>query len=183
MIIDKFLSDSSFDTLRKHCDQLDYEGELNPVDGIFYPGVSLDIPHDIRSEIVSKLGHDITPRSMFLRLSADGTRPPHGAHTDVTMGKYGLFIYLNRIEHCLGGTSFVIHTASGLVENPINEQQEAIWKMDTNNPDAWQILEMVPMSPNRALVFDTSRMHMALPVAGFGNNAEDGRLLLVCFFD
>jgi len=183
--IDSFLDD--FVTFRKHCDTLSYEGEMNPVDGIFYPGVNINIPEQIKQFIIDKLelhfGRPITPRAMFLRLTTLGADAPHQAHTDLAMSKLGMMLYMNRLEDCLGGTSFVIHKKTGLKENPINKKQEDVWREDTNNPDAWSILDMCSMVPNRAMIFDSSKMHRAEPIGGFGEGAEDGRLVLVFFFD
>ena len=185
VVIDDLISD--FESLRKHCDNVDFKGHTNPVDNVFYPGVSLDIPDSVRVEIVDRVesyfDKRIEPGSMFMRLSKSGTDAPHQAHTDASMASFGMMFYLNRLEDCLGGTSFVIHKSSGMFENPVNEQQEMIWKQDTNNPEAWQILDMVSMRPNRAMIFDTDKMHRSEPIGGFGDGAENGRLVLVFFFD
>jgi len=184
-IIDDFLDD--MDSFRKYCDDVDFKGETNPVDNIFYPGVSIDIPDCVRIDVIDKIesyfGRKIKPRMMFMRLSPDGIHAPHQAHTDATMSQLGIMLYLNRQEHCSGGTSFVSHKATGMCDNPINAFQESIWKEDTNNTDAWEILTMCPMKPNRAMIFDTNKMHRSEPIGGFGKGGEDGRLVLVFFFD
>lgn len=184
LIIDNFLND--FESFRDHCDGVDYKGVENPVDGVFYPGVSADIPDHIAAEVVLKLnecfGVEIKPGEMFLRLSTASVDAPHQAHTDATMGQYGMMLYLNRLEDCIGGTSFVIHKETGLCENPVNKKQEDIWRQDTNNRDSWSILDMCSMIPNRVCIFDANKMHRAEPIGGFGVNAFDGRLVLVFFF-
>lgn len=184
-IFDGFLED--FEGFREHLDGVDYAGMTNPTDNIFYPGVSIDIPEAIKSEVLAKLQTrfktNIKCNAMFLRLSPEGVDAPHQAHTDVTMGKFGMLLYLNRNEHCLGGTSFVYHKQSGLAYNPINELQQTIWEGSTNSPNSWGVLDICPMIPNRALVFNTDRMHRAEPVGGFGEGNESARLVLVMFFD
>jgi len=183
--IDGFLDD--FDSFRNHCDSVDYCGEVNELDGVFYPNVSTDIPDQTRQEVIDKVAHamgvDISPGAMFLRLSEQGVDAPHQAHTDSIMGQYGMMLYVNRLEDCIGGTSFVIHKDSGLIENPINEIQEFIWKRDTNVSDAWQIMDICPMITNRAMIFKADRMHRAEPVGGFGEGAKRGRLVLTFFFN
>ena len=185
IIIDDFLND--FDSIRKHCDSVNYEGELNPVNGVFYPGVSLDIPQDVEDEIIAKIqeavGGEIKVNAMFLRLSTSDMDAPHQAHTDASMGDFSLMLYLNRIEDCEGGTSYVMHKRTGMASHPINEKQVKTWEKDCNNHEAWQITSICPMLPNRAFVFNAASMHRAEPVGGFGDNAKNGRLVLTVFFN
>ena len=185
IIIDDFLND--FDSFRSHCDSVSYDGEKNPVDGVFYPGVSLDIPKEVEDEITSKLqetiGSEIKVNTMFLRLSTGDMEAPHQAHTDASMGDFSLMLYLNRLEDCEGGTSYVMHKRTGMASHPINEKQVKTWEEDCNNPEAWQITNICPMLPNRAFIFNASAMHRAEPVGGFGDNAKNGRLVLTVFFN
>lgn len=185
VIIDNFLND--FDGLRKYCDHIDYSGLDNPEDGVFYDGVSIDIPEAVIEEVVRELNNihnrEINLNYIFLRLSTSDMQAPHQAHTDSVMGSFSLMLYLNRVEDCIGGTSLVIHKKTGLCENPVNDKQAEIWEKDCNNPDAWSILSMCPMIPNRAFIFDASLMHRAEPIGGFGDNAKNGRLVLTAFYD
>jgi hypothetical protein len=184
IIIDDFLDD--FNSFRAHCDGASYHGEKTPKDGVFYPGVSLDIPESVEKEIVSKvgrsLGKNIKLNVMFLRLTPFGMDAPHGAHTDSVMGDISLMVYMNRVEDCEGGTSLLLHKETGLSADPINEKQENTWKADTNSSKAWQITGICPMVPNRAFIFNASIMHRAEPVGGFGVDAKDARLVLTAFF-
>lgn len=185
IVIDSFLDD--FDSFRLHCDGVNYQGETNPEDGVFYDGVSLEIPIDIKEEISRKLSEihnrEVSINSMFLRLSSDGMDAPHQSHTDAVMGSFSLMLYMNRINDCEGGTSLVVHKRTGLCSNPINKKQQAVWEQDHSNWDAWSIASICPMMPNRAFIFDSSLMHRAEPVGGFGNNSKDGRLVLTVFYD
>lgn len=183
--IDNFLPD--FDEFRQYCDELDYSGMTNDADGVFYPGVTDDIPMHISQHVINcvsmHLGRPIVPSAMFLRITTEGTHAPHQAHTDLAMGKYGLMLYLNRVEDCVGGTSFVMHKETGMKSNPINDKLVEVWRRDTNNPEAWQVLDICEMRPNRAMIFDASMMHRAEPIGGFGTTNQDGRLVLVMFFN
>jgi hypothetical protein len=183
--IDNFLDD--FESFRSYCDSVNYGGLENPVDGVFYPDVSTDIPDAIRAEIIEKasafFGAEIDAGAMFLRLSTKGVDAPHQAHSDSSMGDYALMLYLNRMEDCLGGTSFVVHKKTGLCENPINKKQELVWQESTNKPDDWSILDICSMKPNRCMFLETNYMHRAEPIGGFGSDAVDGRLVLTFFFN
>lgn len=185
LIIDHFLDD--YDWFRVYCDKLEYSGEVNPADNILYPGINTKIPIGISADVVAKLQRVIDGRiakiTLFLRMTTEGVDIPHQAHTDVIMGKYGMILYLNRQEHCKGGTAFVSHIETGLSHNPCNEEEQAIWDFDVNNYDKWQIDEMIDMKSNRAFIFDTDQMHRAEPPSGFGHTPVDGRLVMVCFFE
>jgi len=159
----------------------------SPIDGVFYPGVSTDIPEAVRVEIIARLeietGRKVTCNFMFLRLSVEGVKAPHAAHTDCSHGALSLMLYLNKLDDCEGGTAFVSHKKTGLNETPINNKQLETWRADTKSEEAWAAYNVCHMLPNRALVFSGKMMHMALPTNGFGQGAKDGRLVLTMFFD
>ena len=182
-IIDNFLDD--FESFREYCDSLDYDGFTNPVDDVFYEGVNINIPENIKAEIEAKLGANkaITINAIFLRLSTTDMHAPHQAHTDAVMGSKSLMLYMNRLEDCEGGTSLVMHKRTGLNYQPVNDKQLKVWGDDMNTPDAWQIYRICNMIPNRAFLFDANLMHRAEPIGGFGNNAKNGRLVLTAFYD
>ncbi|MES2367708.1 MAG: hypothetical protein V4563_17660 [Pseudomonadota bacterium] len=175
-----------FDALRAHCDGVLFDGLTNPVDGVFYPGVSIDIPDYVKQEVAEKLSiledGEIRINALFLRLSLEGVKAPHQAHTDTVMGKKSMMLYLNRPEDCCGGTALVKHV-SGMDRNPISEVQELIWLKDTNTPDKWEVTHLCRMQPNKAFIFDADLMHRAEPVSGFGSNPINGRLVLTAFYD
>ena len=55
-IIDNFLND--FESFRLYCDDVHFKGEINPVDNVFYPGVSIAIQEHIQTEIIERLEND-----------------------------------------------------------------------------------------------------------------------------
>ena len=184
MIVDSFLDD--YEWFRLWCDRLEYETQTNPVDGVDYPGINTQIPVGIAAEMITKLQKAVRKRiysyTAFLRLSTEGEAIPHQAHTDSSMGDYVMLLYMNREEDCQGGTAFIRHKETGLDTTPVNDQETAIWRDDTNNYDAWNVLETVEMKPNRAFIFEADKMHRAQMPNAFGSNATDGRLVMTCFF-
>lgn len=174
-IIDKFLPDDVFAKLREHCDHISYEGVTNPVDGVVYPGISIDIPDYVKVYFGR-------PKTMFMRLSLPGMKAPHQAHTDTLMGQESLMLYLTRQKYCSGGTSLVEHRKTGMRSDPRDVDELAVWQNDTNNPDAWFVYELAEMLPNRAAIFNASLMHRAEPIGGFGTDAKNGRLVLTAFY-
>lgn len=183
-IVDGFLDD--FESFRSHCDGLDYTGVVNPADGVMYPGISMDIPDDIKSEIISKLeditGAPIVCNTMFLRLSVSGGKDPHQAHNDTVMGDKAAFLYLNRTDHTSGGTSLLKHIGTGMDSDPATPEQFDAWERDTNNYNAWNVVQLFKMVPNRMVTFDSKLMHRSEPPGGFGTDAIDGRLVLISFY-
>lgn len=184
VIADNFLDD--FDTFRRYVDKCEFSGEVNPLDGVLYPGISTAIPDHIRAEIIYKLsramGCGISAGQMFMRLSVAGTDAPHQAHNDLAMGQMTAILYLNRVEHCQGGTELVRHKDLGMEDGPLTDDLVARWQDDHSNPDAWDVVELAEMYPNRIVVFESKKMHRAAPIGGFGSGPEDGRLILGFFF-
>lgn len=184
IIIDDFLDNYSW--FRNYCDLLSYKGEVNPVDGVMYHGINTNIPLGVSAEIAYKLNNKVSgtiaSAIMFLRMTKEGADVPHQAHNDTIMGTHGCVLYLNRPEHEDGGTSFVRHVDEGMENGPEDDHQQEIWERDTNIPDKWEITKMADMKSNRAIIFDTSKMHRPEPPLGFGITNKESRLVLVTFF-
>jgi hypothetical protein len=147
---------------------------------VVYPGISTDIPDIVKKFILRTL----QPRdyTLFMRLSLEGVPVPHQAHTDSLMGTKSMMLYLNRPEHCVGGTSFVKHKKTGMLLNPRDQFEQRVWELDTNKYNAWEKYEQVDMKSNRAAIFPANLMHRAEPIGGFGTDATNGRLVLTMFY-
>lgn len=185
IVLDNFFDD--FPRIRRWADEAEYRDVVNPGDGVLYPGICELVPEHVADEMVGKvesvMGFRIFPEAIFARLSTLGSRAPHQAHTDATMGQYSLMIYLNRPEHCAGGTSLLRNRETGEESNPVDEYGLTVWKRDCNIPMAWDKTLMCGMKPNRAFIFPAGLYHRAEPIGGFGKDARDGRLVLTMFFD
>lgn len=182
--INNFLSD--YPSFRHACDLLSYDGMENPADGVFYPGVTIDISDDIKREVQAglelALGKEIKINVMFLRMSKEGVEVPHMVHTDTIMGRYSFMLYLNREEDCEGGTALVQHE-NGMYREPSCSHSLKVWQDDYQNIDKWTVTKMCDMKENKGCIFDARLMHMAFPVGGFGDSVKNGRLVLTAFFD
>ena len=181
MIVDNFLD--SFDTLERHARSVEYSGVTNPVDGVLYPDVTIDIPDAVKDEVKANLDRIFGPvkiNMMFLRLTAQSTGgAPHQAHNDAAMGSHTLLLYLGEG----GGTSFVKHKQTGMDGQPETDDEYQAWLADTNQPDAWEVTGMVDAAKNRANIIEAEKMHRAEPIGGFGQGREDGRIVLTAFFE
>lgn len=182
IIIDDFF-DSPF-LIRAHAMSNEYADQLSP-DGVTYPDISIEIPEDIKAEFKTKLealvGGKIKEFTPFLRLSRQGVPVPHQAHTDAILGQWTALVYLNRPEHCIGGTSLLQHV-SGMDTHPETPEQEALWRQDTNDPTKWLSVGGCAMKFNRLFMVDGRLFHRAEPIGGFGDSKDNGRLVMVAFF-
>jgi len=184
IIIDDFIG--GFEAYRDTLDSHIFSGVQSPVDGVFYKGVSADIPQHIADNIKANLDlyyENVEIKHQFLRISQEGIFAPLQAHNDADMGTHSCMLYLNRREDCTGGTSFISHVDEGMPYGPENDEQYKVWQDDFNTESRWNIDEIATMKPNRAVMFDADRMHRSEPVGGFGRTTKDARLVLVTFFD
>lgn len=182
VVIDDFLPE--FEELQKYAQSATFTDVVNEADGVTYPLICADIPDHIRRSILQEISRGgYTPEYpvMFMRRSPAGVPCPHQVHSDAIMGTHSLMLYLNEFG-CDGGTSFLSHRLTGIAYNPELPEVVEIIVADQNRPDAWVVREMVNMIPNRAVIFDASRLHRAEPVGGFGSTPENTRIVLTCFF-
>lgn len=183
-IFDGFLN--TFDQLREYADTATFEDIRNPVDFVVYPKICDQIPADVRREVLDTLsrwkGSPVIAPVMFMRSTPQGTPCPHQVHSDASMGLYSMMLYLNRQADCRGGTSFLSHIDTGIAFNPALDDFAQIVVNDQNDSSKWHARTLVEMIQNRAVIFDSSALHRAEPVGGFGSTPEDSRLVLTCFF-
>jgi hypothetical protein len=176
LIVDGFLED--FARWRAWCDTATYGDVVSDVDRVTYPGICADLPPELREEIRFKLQALASMQRMdwlFARLSPRGSHPPHFAHHDGSMGQWSMMLYMNRAEHCDGGTAMLAYSAG-------REPSEEEWRRDTNKPSQWNLRSVCDMQPNRAFIFRAEQWHAALPTGGFGTTPADARLVITSFF-
>lgn len=174
LVLDDFLPDFSW--WRTWADGRTFVDEVNREDGVTYPAICRDVPtYGARRRIEALMGRPITLHSLFLRLSLGGAPCPHQAHHDGLMGDFSMMLYLNRPEHCRGGTALVEHVSG-------QEPDEPTWRRDTNTPEKWRTVSLCQMRANRAFLFRSRLWHRAEPIGGFGSTPADGRLVMTGFF-
>jgi hypothetical protein len=175
-IIDDFIE--SYDYLRAFLDTAKFTDVNNPIDGFDYPGICQGAPMEIiQYSLVKAVGH-ANLKHGAIRMSLAGAPQPYEVHADDFMGgEYTVIVYLNRPEHCQGGTSFHRHKATGYERS--NEGDE--WKVDEGNRGAWEQTFLCPMRSNRALIFDSRLLHRQEPM-GFGTDPYNGRMVFVGVF-
>lgn len=170
------------DQHRAHAVTRDFRGEVGP-DGVTYPNISGDVMDrgEVEWALSYAMGGPVDVKLQFYRLSLADTVAPHWAHTDQIISDYLALIYLTRPEDCRGGTAIVEHV-SGMKKHPRTKTELALWRQDTNRPDRWVPKTIAPMVYNRLVILPTDVFHAATP-QGFGSTPEDGRLVLISFFN
>jgi hypothetical protein len=191
-VADEFLPEHLFAQLRGYAQQLEFGPIVNPGDNTEYPDVSVEVPVWISAWVKSGLAKmmgcyvdQIKVDTQFWRLTTKATPPaPHGAHNDAIHGGYSAFYYVNEKPDDVdqAGTSLLSHKQTGLDRQPKDEGEFNLWKRDTNKYDAWNIDELIEWIPNRLAIYEADRMHRAEPPGGWGDSAQDGRLVLITFF-
>ena len=173
-IYDDFLP--HFDAWRAMADEATFADLRSPVDGVVYPNICQlpEFAPAIAEALLAHTGRTWQIHHLFMRLSVEGCKPPHWAHHDASMGEYSLMIYLNRPQHCQGGTALLQHVSG-------TDPDEAQWRLDTNRMDRWKIQSQCHMATNRAFLFQSRLLHAALPITGFGTDQTNGRLLMTAF--
>lgn len=179
MVIDNFLPD--FEIIRAWADHARYEDSKNPYDHLDYVGIANACPSAALEISLKAWFHpNLKLVHSMVRLSLEGAPVPYQAHADSFMGsRFTAIVYLNRPEHCRGGTALLKHIESGAVK----DSDGTAWREDESNPDAWEVLTLCPMQTNRAFCYRSELLHRSEPLGGFGKSAHDGRLVLIGLFD
>ncbi len=180
--IKSFLRD--FDALKDFSKTCEFKDETNPIDGVIYPLICMDIPQPILNDLYWHIGAVLHrgPKDpiTFMRMSKKGTPVPHKFHTDNSMGKYSLMLYLD--DNDQAGTGFAIHKELGIDSAPKNDIALKKTIDHCNDDSKWQLYSVAKMEENKAVMFDSSLFHVALPIGGFGKTQQDARIVLTCFF-
>lgn len=180
-IFDDFIAD--YESLKLLAANADFSVLQNPVDGVVYPHIFTDIQEHIKRQVIDRIaeifGREPEAVTMFLRRSPVGAPVPHIAHTDNSMGAFSLMLYLFDNEGA--GTAFIRHKSTGIMYAPESEEFLSIVRADQNKPERWALVDMANAKENRAVIFDSSKFHCAMPIGGFGDGS-DARTVLTVFF-
>lgn len=184
LIVDDFLED--FAAARAQLLALDYPVEQpNPIDRYVYPHTAL-LPDawQIERKLSIILGARAVMRLLVARLSPEDARCPEQAHSDLTIvsppAAYTMILYMNEQADCRGGTELLRHSPTGAYrgDDPIQD-----WQADKNDQSCWKTVLSVPMQENRAVIFPSCLIHRSMPIGGFGQDVNDGRLVVVALLN
>lgn len=153
-------------------------------DGQLYKRIAETLLPEVVDALNEHMGRPISLLGMGFRLNYDGEPPNTDIHTDQGWGKYALVLGLSRDEDWRGGTAFWTHNATGADRiRPGDVGTIKAVQPDWNKPDAWHLDQVVDGKFNRALIYRSELFHSRWPFTAFGSTPEDGRLVLVAFFN
>ena len=153
-------------------------------DGEIYKRVSeITIPEVVDALNVA-MGRPIELLGMAYRLNYAGELPNHAIHSDLGWGTYAAVIYLSTPpDHILSGTAFWKHHTG---PDRIKRGEEDVYKdviADWDNEAAWEQTAFVPSRFNRASIYRSELFHSRWPFEAYGSSPDDGRLIVVAFFN
>lgn len=161
----------------------DYQSDW---DAVVYPGIQYAIPQAIKDEYIKELekliGFSIDPKTIFARETSNRVAPaPNYLHSDRIMSQFSAHVYISLDWPRDSGTAFWKHKVYGDRESEHTNIPQFI--LDVQELPKWSLVELAQGKFNRCLVHDSTLYHSAEPYGGWGNNAEDGRVVLTCFFN
>lgn len=129
----------------------------------------------------------VVPNSMFFRATNVGMEGAY-IHSDRMSGSFTCVAYLTDHDDEYG-TAFWRHRRTGLYEMPTFPEmkergifEELREDMVSRDPSKWERVDFVSGRKNRALVFSAPLFHSRVPVDGFGDTADDARIVWVSHF-
>lgn len=188
-IVDDFFGD--IEAIRAEIETFTRADTVNPRDGKVYSNITVPAQNSRTVELIGEklaaiLHMPVQLTLVLSRLCLAGGYAPYHAHSDSFMGSLGtIVIYMNKPEHCQGGTAFLRHKATGL-EVWDKKTPPALTKKldaDVSDPSKWETVFFVPMKENRATIYSGKLLHQSEPTDGFGSSKEDGRIVLAALFD
>lgn len=171
----------NYEHVEQEIRSLQFDGVVNPVDGVHYPGIAT-IPATVARDI-NRIIRRVYPHTtvdvqfQFARLSLEGDIAPHKVHNDLSMGDYTCLLYL-----CGEGfTDICTHKELGFGGQPETDEQLKAWERDHSVDKKWHVDLRIPASRNKLVIYPASWMHRAS--TGYGYDHTDGRLVIVTFFN
>lgn len=197
-VIDDFFPNP--DVVRAFALEHDYSG-ANEMDGHKYPGTA-QFKHPgflayLEGLMGAAIGGRVVSNIAAFVLAKEGEFPEQWIHADSNCAKQAAVIYLfdGHHEH---GTAFWRHKASDQIEmaqpfydalgvDVTNAEQvdsliERI-KAESFDEQFWTLAGLTEAKFNRLIHFNSKLFHSRYPKHAFGDSPENGRLILVVFFD
>lgn len=158
----------------------DYLGK----DGEIYKRVSDQAIPEVVDALQRAMGRPIELLGMGYRLNYAGELPNHAIHSDLGWGTYAAVVYLSEPPtHETSGTAFWQHWTGW---DRVRRGEETVLVdvlADWDKIEAWEQTAFVPSKFNRAAIYRSELFHSRWPFAAYGSSPDDGRLIVVAFFN
>lgn len=153
-------------------------------DGEVYKRVADQVLPEVVDALNTAMGRPIELLGMGWRLNYEKEMPNHAIHADLGWGTYASVVYLSTPpDWQYSGTAFWEHHTG---HDRVKQGEENVLKdviNDWDNPLAWNQTAFVPSKFNRGIIYRSELFHSRWPFAGYGSSPEDGRLIVVSFFN
>lgn len=182
-VLDNFFKDP--DAIREEALASDFE-DVESFDGQTYKRVAVrDIP-ELTSNLRVFFNREVDVLGTAYRLNFDEELPNTAIHSDLHYGVWAAIVYLTDVKEGTSGTAFWKHKETGrrtcfpYETDFIKQLTEA---NDFEDESKWELLDVVDMKYNRALIMESALFHSRYPFKAFGTGPEDGRLIALGFFN
>lgn len=153
-------------------------------DGEIYKRVTDEVMPEVVDALNNAMGRPISLLGMGYRLNYKGEMPNHAVHADLGWGTYASVVYLsNPPDTEYSGTAFWRHHTG---HERVKLGEEEVLKdvvADWDNVNAWEQTAFIPSKYNRGIIYRSELFHSRWPFAAYGSSPDDGRLIVVSFFN
>lgn len=192
-IVDGFLPEDRFRTIRlevllagfKTIEIQEQPGTDAPL--VSYENVSILKYPDFREFLEYVYGGNVRIELQAFRLGFEGSKLHNKVHADHCCAPLAAVYYMNDLQDCKGGTAFWRHRKHGWEHMPtqmdLDKAGYTIKELseDWHNEDAWDLVSVAGMKPNRLITYPTTMFHSRYPIEGLGEG-EHSRLVWVAMF-
>lgn len=159
-------------------------GNKHAQDGETYKRVSEMVIPEVVDALNTAMGRPISLLGMGFRLNYAGEMPNHAVHADLGWGTYAAVVYLSTPPDTVtSGTAFWRHHTG---HDRIKTGEAEVLKdvvADWDNELAWEQTAFVPSVFNRGIIYRSELFHSRWPFEAYGSSPDDGRMVVVAFFN
>jgi hypothetical protein len=160
-----------------------------------YTGMSTEwLPELIDGYVGAAIGCPIDLRIQYFRLGTKEEKPTTHIHADGDCATHACVWYLSEPPAgTVAGTGLYRHKKLGIDRMVTKEWMDAKGydeqtfvdnlNADGNDDSKWDMIGLLPQKFNRLVVYETAMFHARFPRDEWGNDASDGRLIWVGFFN
>lgn len=159
-------------------------GNIVAKDGELYKRVCEMVIPEVVDGLNEAMGRPIDLLGMGYRLNYASELPNHSIHADLGWGTYAAVLYMSTPpEMQTSGTAFWRHhTGHDRIKMGEREVLKDVVN-DWDNAAAWEQTAFVPSEFNRCIIYRSELFHSRWPFEAYGSSPDDGRMIVVAFFN